>query len=206
MERVERIVRQKIHDSLYFKTACFGINAADFCDRAAACTAVGGLVHARPTDFLCLVYKLVLIAPSSDIVVEMLRQPYFKYLTAAAAVYIRLLYNPLLVHQLLEPLYADYRKLRCVGRDGAQRLLCVDELVDALLTQERFFDLLLPTMPARAKLERVGLGPRANLLVDSRVGSGATSGAGTARVAESATGAAGGAVGRAAPRAATPPP
>lgn len=163
-DRVERIVRQKIHDSIYFKTKCDRINAADFCDRAVDLTSIGGLINSRPSQFLCLVYKLTLISPSAEIVTEMLKQPYFKYLSALAAFYIRLVYNPVYVHELLEPLYADYRKLRLVDRNNCQKIVHMDEYIDALLTSERYLDLLLPNMPSRAKLVEIGLDPRPNLL------------------------------------------
>ncbi|GMM50975.1 hypothetical protein DASB73_019330 [Starmerella bacillaris] len=163
-EKVERIVRQRICESVYWKTACYSINAAQICDRAADLTAIGGLINTKPTDFLCLVYKLVLISPNVDIILEMLRQPYFKYLTALAVFYIRLCYNPMLVYQLLEPLYADYRKLRLIKKSGEQQILCMDEYIDRILRMERFLDLALPVMPARRKLEQIGLQRRVSFL------------------------------------------
>jgi len=161
---IDQILKRKILDSPYWKTDCFALNAAGLCEKAADLREVGGLAHQnqRPTAYICLVYKLLLIDPPREIVEEMLRQPYFKYLTAMAALFVRLRYEPLAVHRLLEPLLGDYRKLRLQQRELT--LWHIDELIDALLTEERVFGLALPRMPARLKLEDVGLEPREPLV------------------------------------------
>lgn len=161
MGDIDKIVKQRIMTTVYWKRECYGINAATICDRASELKAVGGLhANQRPTDFLCLVCKLVLISPPREIIEEMLNQKYFKYLTALAAVYIRLCYDAVTVHKLLEPKLADYRKLRLLSRQGAPQLWHIDELIEALLTTMRCFDLTLPRMPSRQRLEDLGLDPR----------------------------------------------
>lgn len=162
---VEKIVRQRIYGSFYWKSECFGLNAATLCDRAVELTEVGGLyANQRPTPYLCLVLKLVLMQPEREIIEEMLYQPYFKYLTAVAAFYVRLCYVPKDVFELLEPMFADYRKLR-FQRHSDVTLWHMDEFIDALLNQERVCDLALPRLPSRAQLEETGL-PAREPLVD----------------------------------------
>lgn len=161
---VEKIVRQRIYGSFYWKSQCFGLNAATLCDRAVELTEIGGLfANQKPTLFLCLVLKLVLIQPSREIIEEMLNQSYFKYLTAVAAFYVRLCYSSRDVFQLLEPLLADYRKIR-FQRHSNIILWHIDEFIDALLNEERVCDLALPRLASRARLEEIGLPPRQALV------------------------------------------
>lgn len=161
MGEIDAIVKQRIMTTVYWKQECYGINAASLCDRAVELKAVGGLyANQKPTNFLCLLCKLVLISPPREIIEEMLNQKYFKYLSALAAVYIRLNYDAMTVHKLLEPKLADYRKLRLITRQGTPQIWHMDELIDALLTTMRCFDLTLPRMPTRQRLEDLGLEPR----------------------------------------------
>ncbi|PRT55588.1 Pre-mRNA-splicing factor 38 [Wickerhamiella sorbophila] len=153
MEKVDKILKQRITESFYWKQHCFGLNSATLCDKAAEIKAVGGLhLNSRPTPFICLVYKLVLIRPEREIVEELLHQPYFKYLTAIAAVYIRLMYPSVDVYKLLEPLLADYRKLRWQTRNE-EVLRHMDELIDMLLEETSVMDLTFPRLIPRIQLE-----------------------------------------------------
>lgn len=165
---IEKITRERIFESLYFKEQCFGLNAATLCDRAAELQYVGGAYAAgsrRVAPFLCLLFKLVLLQPASAIVREYLAQPTFKYLTAVAAFYVRLYFEPHEVYALLEPLLADRRKLRMRSAAAGVALSHMDEFVDALLTQDRVCDIALPRMPKRIVLEDAGkLEPRVSAI------------------------------------------
>lgn len=153
----DKIVRQRIYDSTYWKQFCYELNAATLCDEAVKLTCVGGLCsNQRPTPFLCLCLKLALIHPEREIIEEYLKQPHFKYLTAIAAVYVRLFYSPKDVFLLLEPLLKDYRKLRFQTATSME-LRHVDELADMLLTQSRLCDISFPLLLARHLLEDRGL-------------------------------------------------
>ncbi|KAK9447393.1 PRP38 family-domain-containing protein [Limtongia smithiae] len=150
---IEKIIRERIFESLYWKEQCFGLTAATLCDRASELTYVGGQYGTqRPTPFLCLAFKMVQLQPEHEIVAEYLAAEDFKYLRALAAFYVRLMYPAAEVYKLLEPLLADYRKLRMRGMQGF-RLTHMDEFADSLLTEERVCDIALPRLPKRTVLE-----------------------------------------------------
>ncbi|KAK9460899.1 PRP38 family-domain-containing protein [Lipomyces oligophaga] len=162
---IEKIIRERIFDSLYWKEQCFGLTAATLCDRAAELTYIGGQYGTqRPTPFLCLAFKMIQLQPEREIVLEYLAAEDFKYLRALAAFYIRLVYPALEVYKLLEPLLADYRKLRSRSNTGF-KLTYMDEFVDMLLTEERVCDIALPRVTPRIVLEdREELEPRESAL------------------------------------------
>lgn len=165
VDLLEKIVRERIYDSVYWKTCCYGVNAASFCNRCADLTSIGGLHgYHRATPFLCLVLKLILINPPREIIDEMIKQKYFKYLTAVALVFVRLKYDAVSIYRILEPFLADYRKLRYTDKNSVEYLWHVDELVESLLTKDRALDIALPRIPLRIKLEEIGLEPREPLI------------------------------------------
>lgn len=185
----EKAVRDRITESYYWKEQCFGLNAATLCDRAAELTFVGGTYGGlgKPTPFLCLAFKLLQLVPERDIILAYLNWPEdeervdeededdgrapgvkgdFKYLRALAAFYIRLAWEPVDIYKTLEPLLADYRKLKRRMRDGFV-LTYVDQFVDDLLTKDRVCATSLWKMPARTLLEDLDmLDPRESPLGD----------------------------------------
>jgi pre-mRNA-splicing factor 38A len=62
---VEKIVRLRIRDSLYWKEHCFGLTADRLVDRAVELTCVGGVSSEtnKPTPFLCLLLRMLAIVP-----------------------------------------------------------------------------------------------------------------------------------------------
>ncbi|KAA8907449.1 PRP38 family-domain-containing protein [Sphaerosporella brunnea] len=162
---VEKIIRDRILESLYWKEQCFGLNAATLLDRATELTYIGGEYgNQKPTPFICLVFKLLQLQPEKEIILAYLHDPEFKYLRALAAMYIRLTWNAVEVFKTLEPLLGDYRKLRVRGM-GGWRQSYMDEFIDDLLTKERVCDIALPRMMTRAMLEDAEeLEPRESLL------------------------------------------
>jgi len=154
---LEKAVRDRITESYYWKEQCFAINEATLCDRAAALTFLGGTYsQQKPTPFLCLTLKLLQLLPDRAVILEYLRQEDFKYLTALAAFYVRLTFEPVEVYETLEPLLRDYRKLRRRTKDGGYVLSYVDQFVDELLTKERVCGTSLRKLPQRALLEDLG--------------------------------------------------
>lgn len=154
---LEKAVRDRIVDSYYWKEQCFGVNEATLCDRAVAMTAVGGTYgQQKPTPFLCLTLKLLQLLPPRAIVLEYLHQSEFKYLSALAAMYVRLTFDAVDVYRTLEPLLADARKLRRRTRDGGYRLTYMDQFVDDLLTKDRVCGTSLRKLPQRMLLEDLG--------------------------------------------------
>lgn len=87
---------------------------------------------------------------------EYLHQGEFKYLTALAAFYVRLTFEPREVYGTLEPLLGDWRKLRRRTREGGYALTYVDQFVDDLLIKERVCGTSLRKLPVRTLLEDLG--------------------------------------------------
>ena len=154
---LEKPVRDRVVESYYWKEQCFAINEATLCDRAVEMTYLGGTYgQQKPTPFICLTLKLLQLMPERDIVLEYLHQPEFKYLSALAAFYVRLTFDAKDVYATLEPLLADYRKLRRRTKDGGYSLTYLDQFVDDLLTKDRVCGTSLWKLPQRAILEDLG--------------------------------------------------
>ncbi|CCG82441.1 Pre-mRNA-splicing factor 38A [Taphrina deformans PYCC 5710] len=162
---IEKITRERILDSLYFKDQCFGLTASTVLDRVVGLTYIGGIYSiGRPTEFICLVFKMLQLAPEKDIILHYLHDDEFKYLRALAALYVRLVFSPKDVYLTLEPLLTDYRKLKVRGQNGF-RLDYMDNFIDQLLTEPRVFDIALPNLMSRPLLEDLDeLEPRESVL------------------------------------------
>uniref|UniRef100_A0A7S1T518 Pre-mRNA-splicing factor 38 n=1 Tax=Compsopogon caeruleus TaxID=31354 RepID=A0A7S1T518_9RHOD len=160
---VEKITREKIYQSRFWKEKCFGLSATSLLDRAVELSYVGG-VHGslrKPCAFLALVLKMLQLGPDRDIIYEYIHQDALKYVRVLGAFYLRLVGRGHEVYTHLEPLLIDYRKVRRRRRDAAVELTHVDELVDEMLTVEDMFDIKLPRLPSRTMLVETGqLGPR----------------------------------------------
>ncbi|KAJ3036085.1 hypothetical protein HDV00_003060 [Rhizophlyctis rosea] len=166
---IEKIVRTRIWDSLYWKEKCFALTAETLIDRAVELTAIGGQYgNQRPTEFLCLTLKLLQLQPEKEIVRLYIQNEDYKYLRALGAFYLRLTGTALEIYSLLEPLLADSRKLRRRQNSGAFDLTYMDEFVDELLRSDRVCDTILPRLPRRETLEETGdlEGPRRSVLED----------------------------------------
>ncbi|KAI9795848.1 MAG: hypothetical protein M1833_006797 [Piccolia ochrophora] len=155
---MEKAVRDRITESYYWKEQCFGLNEATLCDRAVDVTYVGGIAGTaqKPTPFLCLAFKLLQLGPDRRVVEEYLANEDFKYLKALAAFYVRLTYDPPDVYKTLEPLLADYRKLKRRTRTGFS-LTYIDQFVDDLLVKDRVCATSLWKLPGRQQLEDLEL-------------------------------------------------
>uniref|UniRef100_A0A914HC58 Pre-mRNA-splicing factor 38 n=1 Tax=Globodera rostochiensis TaxID=31243 RepID=A0A914HC58_GLORO len=152
---IEKIIRTRIYDSLYWKEQCFGLSAETVVDRAIELRYIGGIYagNIKPAQFLCLTLKLLQLQPDKDIIIEFIRQDDFKYVRALGAMYIRLIFNSVEVYKYLEPLYNDYRKLRYMNRMGKFELLHMDEFIDNLLREDHYCDVQLPRLQKRQALE-----------------------------------------------------
>ncbi|XP_065320538.1 pre-mRNA-splicing factor 38A-like isoform X2 [Gordionus sp. m RMFG-2023] len=121
--------------------------------------------NVKPTPFLCLVLKMLQIQPEKDIIVELIKNENFKYMRALGAFYLRLTGTSLDCYKYLEPLYNDYRKLRYMNRQGKFELLYMDALIDKLLHDDRYCDVILPRIQKRDVLEESeNLEPRISAL------------------------------------------
>jgi pre-mRNA-splicing factor 38A len=153
---VEPVVREKVYNSPYWKASCFGLAADSLVDEATQLRCVGGLFGgaSTPTPFLCLLVKLLQIAPERHVALEYARQGEYKYLRCLGAFYVRLVCSPAQVYEYLEPLLSDYRKVRVRTKGGLFKLSHVDKLVDSLLWNDYACDIALPRLPAHSVLER----------------------------------------------------
>lgn len=166
---VEKIVRSKIYQNTYWKEQCFGLTAETLVDKAMELDHIGGTFggNRKPTPFMCLVMKMLQIQPEKEIVVEFIKNDDYKYVRVLGAFYLRLTGTVTDVYQYLEPLYNDYRKLRCKLPDGRVSLTHVDEVIDDLLTKDYSCDVALPRVQKRWLLESTGkLEPRRSALED----------------------------------------
>ncbi|KAJ7070353.1 PRP38 family-domain-containing protein, partial [Mycena belliarum] len=168
---VETVIRNRIWESTYWKEHCFALTAESLIDKAIEVRFIGGVYgNQRPTEFLCLLLKLLQIQPEKEILVEYMRADEFKYLRALAAFYVRMTFRAVDVYELLEPLLKDYRKLRLRNMAGYS-LTYMDEFIDQLLTEERVCDIILPRMTKRSTLEENGeITPRQSRLLDALEG------------------------------------
>ncbi|KZT69058.1 PRP38-domain-containing protein, partial [Daedalea quercina L-15889] len=165
---VETVIRNRIYESPYWKEHCFALTAESLIDKAIELKCIGGVYgNQKPTEFLCLLLKLLQIQPQKEILLEYLQADEFKYLRALSIMYIRMTFRSVEVYEILEPLLKDYRKLRYRGMNGYS-LTYIDEFVDNLLVEERVCDIILPRLTKRDVLEDNGeLGPRKSRLLDA---------------------------------------
>lgn len=165
---IEKILRNRIYENLYWKEHCFGLTAADLVDKAVELTEVGGTYGPfhHPTRFIMLLLRMLEILPEKEIALEFIKVDEFRYLRLLGAFYMRLTGSPLDVYQYLEPLYNDYRKIRIWTPEG-EKISHVDEFVWELVHGNFLCDISLPPIPKRHMLERSGmLGPRISVLDD----------------------------------------
>ncbi|KAF8636739.1 hypothetical protein AX17_003542 [Amanita inopinata Kibby_2008] len=150
---VETVIRNRIYEAQYWKEHCFALTAATLIDKALELKYIGGVYgNQRPTEFLCLLLKLLQIQPEKEILLEYLQADEFKYLRALSAMYIRMTFRAAEVCEVLEPLLKDYRKVRVRSMAGYS-LTYMDEFVYALLSEERVCDIILPRITRRQVLE-----------------------------------------------------
>jgi pre-mRNA-splicing factor 38A len=174
---MEYITRQKIYDCRFWKERCFGLTAVDVLEGAAqSLTCIGGTFggNQQPTKFLCFTLKLLQLQPDDDLVQEFIQQDHFKYVRALGVFYLRLTGRPADIYEQLDPLYADFSKLkvRCVTE---WKLLYMDEFIAELLNpvgggcnaSQNSIGIALPRLPLRETLQDAGYlpeGPRPSAL------------------------------------------
>lgn len=187
---IEKIIRSRIYDSMFWKEQCFALTAELMVDKAMELRFIGGrfnelidylykiliyIYHLpgvyggniKPTPFICLVLKFLQIQPEKDIVIEFIKNEEFKYVRALGAFYLRLTGTAVDCYKYLEPLYNDNRKLRRQNRMGQFEIVHMDEFIDDLLREERVLDVILPRIQKRHVLEENGeLEPKVSALDD----------------------------------------
>lgn len=159
---VGAIVRHRIQDSLFYKEKLHLTNELSIVP------VIVNQVHflagtdqtGRPSPFLCCLLRLLELEPKAAIVRLMLKQNgynEFKYLTALALLYCRLVYEGKEVYALYDEYIGDYRKLRVQLKTPRFEnslpvhydVIHMDEWVDSLVVEERVVDLTLPYIAPR---------------------------------------------------------
>ena len=155
---VEKITRERIYSSLYWKEKCFGLTAETLLDRALELSSAGASYGAqqKPTEFLCLLLKLLQLQPAEEIVLTYIAAEEHKYLRLLGALYYRYVFSSLKVYSVLEPLLVDFRRIRIRQRDGTFALERFDELIWTMLREEKWFDCAMPRLTKRQALEDSG--------------------------------------------------
>ena len=153
---VDKITRQKIHNDIYTKENCFALTAETLVDKAVELKYIGGTYGGtrRPTKFLCLLLKMLQIQPELDIVLEFIKETNYKYIRVLGMLYFRLVCTKTKdIYTVLEPLYSDYRKIAFRETSGQFSVMHMDEVVDKLLREDRFCEVMLPRIPKRWVLQ-----------------------------------------------------
>ncbi|CTQ41135.1 PRP38 family [Babesia microti strain RI] len=170
---VSKIIRDKIYNSTYWKESCFGLTAESLIDRAVELKYVGSTITGsrQVSPFICLVLKLLQIQPEIEIVLEYIRNNDYKYLRVLGAYYLRLVGNSPEIYLNLEPLLADYRKIRIQDSNAKITITHIDEFIDRCLRDNTVLDIDLPPLTRREVLEesKLLLGPRKSPL-DAELG------------------------------------
>ena len=69
---IEQIVRNKVYNSSYWKEKCFALTSETIIDNALELEYIGGIISTtnQPSDFICLLVKLIQLNPSEEIIDE----------------------------------------------------------------------------------------------------------------------------------------
>ena len=174
---IPKITRHSILRSRFWNETCFGLTLADIVPFSISLNCIAG-THATnrvPSQFLCLLLKLLQLAPDTNQISVYLHQSHFKYSRVLAAMYVRLTHRPIQIYTLLEPLLADCRQIAIRKNSGIHQqfqstqstnnsdffITYVDVFIDALLQNNEIIGIILPRLPARHILEETSqLQPR----------------------------------------------
>lgn len=164
---IEPIVRHLIQESLFYKQYLYLTNEETILPIIVEHVKyVGGTnANGRPSPFLCCLFRLLEIEPSThivDICINQMGTNQFKYMTALFMIYVRLAWKSEDVYRKLEPFYADRRKIRVLlkspivvnGLPTQYSLSYIDSWCDELLHDLRAADVILPKLAPRLLLER----------------------------------------------------
>merc|ERR1712113_904370 len=147
---IDYTVRKKIYDSLYWKKNCFGLSAEILIDKAMELKYIGGTYggYRKPTEFICLVLKMLQIQLDDEIITELIKNEDFKYLRLLGAFYLRLTDIP-----IFRAIVNDYRKIRVRTVEGTFVIFHVDEIIDDFFRKDILFDTTLPRIQYRYVLQ-----------------------------------------------------
>ena len=90
---IEKIMRNRIYESTYWKEQCFGLTTETLVDKAIDLQYFGGTFggNQQPTPFLCLLLKMLQLQPEVEIVQEFIQNEEYKYVTCSGSMAILIL-------------------------------------------------------------------------------------------------------------------
>ncbi|KAM9093766.1 pre-mRNA-splicing factor 38A-like [Sarcophilus harrisii] len=155
---VEKKIRTRIYASKYWKEECFSLTAELLPTKAMDLRSVGGVYgnNIKPTPFLCLTFKMLQIQPEKNLIIEFIKNVYFKYVRVLGALYMRLTGTAMDCYNYLEPLYNDDRKIRIHNRKGDFEFIRIDDFIDELLHGGQVCDIILPRLQKDHMLKETG--------------------------------------------------
>ena len=153
---IEKIIRERIYECMYWKEECHDLNVESLLEKAARLSHIGSTFggNQKPTPFLCLLLKLLQLQPDLEIIHALIKDQTFKYLRILASFYLRLVGQAKDIYENLEPLYSDLSMIRIKDASSDYYLLCVDQIIETLLNEDRIFSIHLPRIPKRKDVER----------------------------------------------------
>ena len=77
---IEKIMRNRIHSSLYWKEHCFGLTCETLVDKAIELEYFAGTFggNQQPAPFLCLLLKMLQLQPEIEVVKEFIENEEYK--------------------------------------------------------------------------------------------------------------------------------
>ena len=71
---LEQITRNKVYNCTNWKEKCFALNSESIIDHALELKYIGGIItnSGQPSEFICLVVKLIQLNPGEDVLREYL--------------------------------------------------------------------------------------------------------------------------------------
>lgn len=77
---IEKIMRNRIYASLYWKEHCFGLTAETVVDKAVDLKSYGGVYggNKKATPFMCIILKMLQIQPEKEIIIEFIKNEDYK--------------------------------------------------------------------------------------------------------------------------------
>ncbi|EDR23447.1 pre-mRNA-splicing factor 38A, putative [Entamoeba dispar SAW760] len=165
--RLETILRNKIYNCEYWKQQCFTLTSETILDEIIKLHDFGGTygILKKPTKFIVLIMKLLMLRPDKSIIYEYIMNDEFKYVRAIGAFYLRLVGSSKECYQFIEPLYYDYRPLKYRVDGKHYEVVTIDQFAWNLLHLDYYCDITLPIITARPVIESHGiLTPRISLI------------------------------------------
>lgn len=77
---IEKIMRNRIYASIYWKEQCFGLTSETLVDKAIELNTFGGTFggNQQPTPFLCLLLKLLQLQPEMEVIKAFIENDEYK--------------------------------------------------------------------------------------------------------------------------------